>query len=109
MSGTATSWVGGALAIAAVTGLLTYFSVVGLDDANKIAGVLGLFVALAGLWLTWYGARSARGTSSHMVLRNSSAHNINMTVENSDSSKQSASNVVARGDLTISSRRRRRG
>lgn len=45
-------WAGGVVAAGAVTGLAVYFAVVGLEQAEKIATVLALFVALAGLALT---------------------------------------------------------
>lgn len=44
-------WVGGVVATGAVTGLAVYFAVVDLEQAEKIATVLALFVALAGLAL----------------------------------------------------------
>lgn len=47
----------------AAVGLGVYFAVVGLDEADKLAGVLGLFIAMAGLVLSVYGVVLARRTS----------------------------------------------
>jgi hypothetical protein len=47
--------VGAAFAVAAAAGLGWYLTVVGLDEADKIASVLGAFVGLAGLALVIFG------------------------------------------------------
>ncbi len=39
----------------AVVGLGTFFAVTGLDNADKLASVIGVFVGLAGLGLSVYG------------------------------------------------------
>ncbi|MFI6743374.1 hypothetical protein ACIBI9_61755 [Nonomuraea sp. NPDC050451] len=41
--------------VAAMAGLGVYFRRVGLDDADKLASVIGAFVALAGLGTAAYG------------------------------------------------------
>ncbi|MGW4421643.1 hypothetical protein [Streptosporangium sp. NPDC004631] len=51
MSRGALMWVGGVVSAGTATGLAVYFAVVGLEQAEKIATVLALFVALAGLAL----------------------------------------------------------
>jgi hypothetical protein len=48
-------WVGAGITLAAMAGLGVYFARVGLDDAGKISGVIGVFVALAGLGVAVYG------------------------------------------------------
>ncbi|WP_143044273.1 hypothetical protein [Nonomuraea jiangxiensis] len=48
-------WAGRAVAVAAATGLALYLVRVGLDDADKLASVIGLFIALAGLATAGYG------------------------------------------------------
>jgi hypothetical protein len=50
-----TKWVGGALTAVAVAGLGLYLTAVGLDKADKLAGVIGAFVGLAGLAIALYG------------------------------------------------------
>jgi hypothetical protein len=53
-------WVGLLIGAAALGGLVVYLVVVGLDAADKVASVLGLFVGLAGLGLAAFGLRSPR-------------------------------------------------
>ncbi|MCO5996233.1 hypothetical protein [Actinoallomurus rhizosphaericola] len=53
-------WGGLTLTVAAAAGLGAYLSMVGLDKADKLASVLGLFVAVAGLVLTVYGVFADR-------------------------------------------------
>jgi hypothetical protein len=53
-------WAGVVVAAGAVVGLAVYFAVVGLAQAEKIATVLGLFVALAGVALTIPGVIEIR-------------------------------------------------
>jgi hypothetical protein len=57
-------WVGGTIAVAAATALGTYFTVVGLDKADKLASVVGAFVGFAGLVLSTYGLVSMRRDAS---------------------------------------------
>lgn len=57
MTGRVQAWVGGAAAGAATAFLVAYLIVVGWDKADKIASVLGLFVALAGLVISVRGVR----------------------------------------------------
>ncbi|MFE3205843.1 hypothetical protein [Embleya sp. NPDC059237] len=56
------AWVGGMVAGAALVGLAVYLAVVGLDEADKWASVLGLFVALAGLVVSMAGVRRERSS-----------------------------------------------
>ncbi|MFE5325445.1 hypothetical protein ACFRCG_03350 [Embleya sp. NPDC056575] len=61
------AWVGGVVAGAALVGLAVYLVVVGLDEADKWASVLGLFVALVGLVVSVVGVwreRTASGGQS---------------------------------------------
>ncbi|MEV0618038.1 hypothetical protein AB0I81_32265 [Nonomuraea sp. NPDC050404] len=53
-------WGGAVVAVVAVAALIIYFVRVGLDNADKLAGVIGLFVALAGLGTTAYGLVGGR-------------------------------------------------
>ncbi|MGW9372215.1 hypothetical protein ACWGVR_19570 [Streptomyces xanthophaeus] len=46
-----------------VVGLGVFFAVAGLDDADKLASVIGVFVGLAGLGLSVYGIVLARRSS----------------------------------------------
>ncbi|MFJ9075625.1 hypothetical protein ACIRO3_10255 [Streptomyces sp. NPDC102278] len=48
----------------AAAGLLYYFNRVGLDQADKTASVLGVFLALAGLVLTAYGIFESRNPAT---------------------------------------------
>jgi hypothetical protein len=53
------------VAVAALAGLGIYLARVGLDDADKLASVIGLFVALAGLAVAVYGlVAERRGSGS---------------------------------------------
>lgn len=52
------------IAVTAVVGLGVYLTRVGLEDADKLASVLGLFVALAGLGVAVYGVIADRKSSS---------------------------------------------
>lgn len=60
MTGRVLKWAGAAVATAVFAGLAVYFVVVGLDKANKLASVIGLFVGLAGLGVTVHGLISGR-------------------------------------------------
>ncbi|MFI6582823.1 hypothetical protein [Embleya sp. NPDC050493] len=67
MTAKAQAWVGGTVAGAALVGLAVYLAVVGLDEADKWASVLGLFVAVVGLVVSVVGVwreRSASGGQS---------------------------------------------
>jgi hypothetical protein len=55
MAGRVLAWGGAAVAVLALVGLGAYFGVVGLDEADKLASVIGAFVALVGLALSGYG------------------------------------------------------
>ncbi|MEV0379058.1 hypothetical protein [Nonomuraea sp. NPDC050643] len=53
-------WSGAVAAVAAMVGLGVYFTRVGLEDADKVASVIGVFVALVGLAVAIYGLRGGR-------------------------------------------------
>lgn len=61
-------WAGAALITGALAGLAAYFSAVGLEKADKLSSVIGVFVALTGLALTLsdrsVSTRSWRGRGS---------------------------------------------
>ncbi|MYV53170.1 hypothetical protein [Streptomyces sp. SID3212] len=61
MTGRVQTWVGGSVAVVAVGALVVHLAVVGLDQADKWASVLGLFVALAGLGVSVAGIRRGAG------------------------------------------------
>ncbi len=60
MRGRVFMWGGAIVTLVALSALTVYFVHVGLDDADKLASVLGLFVAVAGLWASVYGLRTER-------------------------------------------------
>ncbi|MEV4364552.1 tetratricopeptide repeat protein, partial [Nonomuraea sp. NPDC049625] len=53
-------WAGSMVAVAAAAGLAVYLVRVGLDDADKLASVIGLFVAVAGLGVAGYELATGR-------------------------------------------------
>ncbi|MEU8364952.1 FxSxx-COOH system tetratricopeptide repeat protein [Nonomuraea sp. NPDC048882] len=53
-------WAGSTVAAAAIIGLAIYLAWVGLDNADKLASVIGLFVALAGLAVAAYRLTASR-------------------------------------------------
>lgn len=55
MTGKLLAWSGGFVAAAASGGLIWYFSRVGWEKASWVAGVVGLFVAVAGLAVAVWG------------------------------------------------------
>ena len=57
MTGRAQVWIGGVVAVGALASLTAYLISVGLDEADKVASVVGLFVALAGLVVSVLGLR----------------------------------------------------
>ncbi|MEW1839212.1 hypothetical protein AB0392_14760 [Nonomuraea angiospora] len=60
MHGRAPIWGGAGVAVVALAGLGTYFALVGLDKADKLASVIGVFVAVAGLGVAVYGLIAGR-------------------------------------------------
>ncbi|MEZ7126623.1 hypothetical protein ACBR40_14955 [Nonomuraea sp. AD125B] len=62
---------GAVLAMAALVGLGIYFNRVGLDDADKLASVIGLFVAVAGLTMSGYGLVADKRGGGGMQSRSS--------------------------------------
>lgn len=55
-------WVASAVFGLLLVGLGGYFAVVGLDRADQLSGIGGLFVGLIGLALAAYGTYAARST-----------------------------------------------
>lgn len=55
------NWIGLAVTVAVLAGLGSYLARVGLDKADKIASVAGLFVAAAGLLGPWIWRRIRGG------------------------------------------------
>ncbi|HEX4814033.1 MAG TPA: hypothetical protein VFV66_14915 [Nonomuraea sp.] len=53
-------WVGSGITLAAMAGLAGYFARVGLDAADKLSSVIGVFVAVSGLALALYGTFAGR-------------------------------------------------
>lgn len=66
-TGRVQAWVGGVVAALAIGGLAWYLTSVGLDDASKWAGVLGLFVALVGVVISLVGLRRQRSPADQSV------------------------------------------
>lgn len=71
MRGRVQVWGGAVIAVTAVAALSIYLERVGLDDADKLASVMALFVALAGLGVTVYsmiadrnGEHASQGAST---------------------------------------------
>lgn len=52
------------LTVGAAVGMGIYFTAVGLDKANEVAGVLGAFIGLVGLALAFYGIASGRASGA---------------------------------------------
>ncbi|MYW06652.1 hypothetical protein [Streptomyces sp. SID3343] len=71
MTAKAQAWAGGVVAGAAPVGLAVYLAVVGLEQADKWASVVGLFVALAGLAVSVAGFRRERPSSGGQSIGNS--------------------------------------
>lgn len=63
MTGRAQAWTGGVITGVAVVVLTAYLITVGLDKADKVASVVGLFVALAGLAISVAGLRRQEPTA----------------------------------------------
>ncbi|UBU18089.1 hypothetical protein [Nonomuraea gerenzanensis] len=63
MRGRVLVWAGAVIAVAALAGLGVYLAGVGLDEADKLASVIGLFVAVAGLGVAAYGLITDRKSS----------------------------------------------
>ncbi|MEV4752593.1 hypothetical protein AB0K21_40090 [Streptosporangium sp. NPDC049248] len=63
MRGRVLVWAGAGIAVAALAGLGVYLSRVKLDEADKLASVIGLFVAVAGLGVAVYGVVAGRKDS----------------------------------------------
>ncbi|WP_214324614.1 hypothetical protein [Nonomuraea sediminis] len=64
MRGRVLVWGGAVVAVAALVGLGVYFAKVGLEEADKLASVIGVFVALVGLGVAVYGLRVDRNLGS---------------------------------------------
>ena len=64
MSSRVAKWAGGLLGIAAGMGLIGYFVIVGLEEADKLASVIGVFLGLAGTAVAVYGIMVDRASSA---------------------------------------------
>jgi hypothetical protein len=64
MAGRVFVWSGAVVTVVALAGLGAYFGVVGLDEADKLASVIGAFAALVGLGLSGYGVVRKRRDST---------------------------------------------
>lgn len=73
MTGRTRIWIGGMMAGLGPTALIAYLIAVGLDEADKVASVVGLFVALAGLAISASGLRhqDRRGSGSGQAVSES--------------------------------------
>ncbi|MBX6381538.1 MAG: hypothetical protein IRZ07_00995 [Microbispora sp.] len=67
---------GGLLILAAVGGTAAYFSVLGLDKADKMASVVGALAAVAGLGLTLHGMFRARRAAHNSTIRSPDVQNV---------------------------------
>lgn len=71
------AWGGGIAAVLAAAGLAVYVSFVGLYRANELAGVAGVFVALAGVGVAVYGViRAHRDAASQDTAGRGIGHRI---------------------------------
>ncbi len=57
-------WSGAVVAVLAVAALAVYLAEVGLDKADKLASVIGVFIALIGLVMSGYGLVRERSNAS---------------------------------------------
>jgi hypothetical protein len=59
--------------VAALAGLGVYFATAGLDKADKLASVIGVFIAVAGLGVAVYGLIAERRSSGGGIWQRSTA------------------------------------
>lgn len=86
-------WVGGIIATATTLVLVLYLASAGLDKADKLASVLGLFIGLAGLAAAIYSLAGNRSSSDTPHLRDS-AH-----PTTSDASAGDVHNTISGGTV----------
>ncbi|MFE7542942.1 hypothetical protein [Streptomyces platensis] len=87
MTGKLQAWAGGAVAVLAVGALAGYLVAVGLDNADKVASVVGLFVALAGLAVSAAGMRRQARAGGGQAVENSDAGSISQVASTDGSVK----------------------
>ena len=56
-------WAGIVITTATITGLIAYFAVVGLNEANELAGPISAVIGVIGIALTVYGMFASRSSS----------------------------------------------
>jgi hypothetical protein len=83
-------WAGAGIAVVAIAGLGVYLASVGLDDADKLASVIGLFVALAGLGVAGYGLIADRRSGSRSQVPQVSAQPNQPPAKEGDSGQTSS-------------------
>ncbi|MFC4591849.1 hypothetical protein [Sphaerisporangium corydalis] len=69
MAGRVQVWAGAGVTVLAVTGLSVYFATVGLENADKLASVVGALVAVAGLAVAVYGLAAPSAVSRQVSQR----------------------------------------
>ncbi|MGW4426504.1 hypothetical protein [Streptosporangium sp. NPDC004631] len=96
MRGRVQVWGGAVVAVTAVAALSIYLERVGLDNADKLASVMALFVALAGLGVTVYSMIADRnGSNGEHASQGASTPDERAMATGGDSSE-----VVSPGDGT---------
>ncbi|MGX9884042.1 hypothetical protein [Streptomyces sp. NPDC002276] len=85
-------WIAAALCGLVSVGLGIYFIKVGMDQASELAGIIGLFVSIAGL-----------ATSIYSITQAGSAHRASRTgnVQMTQSSGNNSTNIQSAGDVNI--------
>ncbi|MEU6414606.1 hypothetical protein [Microbispora sp. NPDC046933] len=67
---------GGLLIVAVVAGTAVYLSALGLDEADKMASVIGALAAIAGIGLTLHGMLQARRAAPDSTIRSPGVQNV---------------------------------
>ncbi|MEV5411537.1 hypothetical protein AB0K60_22205 [Thermopolyspora sp. NPDC052614] len=101
-------WVGATVTMAALTGLAVHLAWVGLDDADKLASVLSLFVGVAGLGVTIYGLVTDRksGNGGHEAPSPQDRPNVTASGERSIAIGGDNTGIVSTGDDTTNTQLR---
>jgi drug/metabolite transporter (DMT)-like permease len=96
------AWLGGVLFVLAMVSLGGYFAAVGLDEADKVASVIGAFVGLVGLVLAGYGTVLARrGTPSPPQPGPSAGAALGARIQQNSPSSGGTVNAVQDGTMHI--------
>ena len=85
-------WIAAATVGLISTGIGLYFIKIGLERASELAGIIGLFISIAGMAVSTYSTIQAG--SAH---RTSRAGNVRMT----QSSGNNSTNIQSAGDVNI--------